>query len=349
MVVIVGDASKFMDCRLADVVVQATGLRCLGTELGLRAVNRGKILAMVNVETDIAAEPIQNTQAEILDSVYSSDAGRVSPSCLELIEFASAGERKAVSADKGKNSRFNCETLPRECEKEACQRNLKLRLLVEFADSSDKLAAMVFVSKAAGMRGPAAGPLELEKELFPASVFGALSDIGSAENSIGKGIARRVFFLADADCNRIPESLKGSKTGAGRCFSIIRPYKSSTPNVHLTRDGVRPRGKADTPHCDKAIAAVCAVERKEFAVEDRSDDFGECSYRARTTLACEARGISHASRASIEGNHHPSKAKGRINFIREHRASLRLQCRSTQDVPATDGLLRLKSRASFHG
>lgn len=284
---ITDNADALLESGLIDVVIDATGVPAVGAEIGLRAMERGKHLVMMNVEADITIGSYLRHEAERLGVIYSLGAGDEPSSCMELIEFVSAMGHRIVCAGKGKNNPLNIDATPDAYAEEAEARHMNPRLLVEFVDGSKTAVEMAAIANATGlipdcdgMHGPAAGPKELAKVLIPQKDGGILSDIGRVDYSIGKGVSPGVFVIAEAEHPRIHERMSDLKMGDGPYFEFIRPYHLTSLEVPLTCARVVLYGKADMVPLDRPVAEVCAVAKRDLAVGDRLDQIGEYSYRA---------------------------------------------------------------------
>ena len=296
-VAVTDNVDALLDAGLIDVVVDATGVPAVGAEIGLRAMERGKHLVMMNVEADVTIGAYLRSEAERLGVVYSLGAGDEPSSCMELIEFVSAMGHRIVSAGKGKNNPLNIDATPAEYTEEAIRRHMNPRMLVEFVDGSKTMVEMAAIANATGlipdkpgMHGPAAGRDELNKILIPESAGGVLSSgEGRVDYTIGKGVAPGVFVVAEMDHPRIWERMEDLKMGKGPYFTFFRPYHLTSLEVPLTCARVVLYGKADMVPLPRPVAEVCAVAKKDLAVGDTLDQIGEYCYRAWIMEAGEAR------------------------------------------------------------
>ncbi|TBN39935.1 homoserine dehydrogenase [Paracoccus subflavus] len=286
-VAITDNADAILESGLIDVVIDATGIPAVGADIGLRAMERGKHLVMMNVEADVTIGSYLRREAERLGVIYSLGAGDEPSSCMELIEFVSAMGHRIVCAGKGKNNPLNVDATPDAYAAEARDRHMNPRLLVEFVDGSKTAVEMAAIANATGlipdcdgMHGPAAGPKELAKVLVPKKDGGILSDIGRVDYSIGKGVSPGVFVVAEAEHPRIWERMKDLKMGDGPYFEFIRPYHLTSLEVPLTCARVVLYGKADMVPLDRPVAEVCAVAKKNLVPGDKLDQIGEYTYRA---------------------------------------------------------------------
>ena len=290
------NADALLESGLIDVIVDATGVPAVGAEIGLKAMECGKHLVMMNVEADVTIGAYLRREAERLGVIYSLGAGDEPSACMELIEFASAMGHRIVCAGKGKNNPLNIDATPDAYTVEAKARDMNPRLLVEFVDGSKTMVEMTAIANATGlipdcdgMHGPAAGPHELAATLVPKRDGGVLSDIGRVDFSVGKGLAPGVFVVVEAEHPRVRERMTDLKMGDGPYFSFIRPYHLTSLEVPLTCARAVLYGKADMVPLDRPVAEVCAVAKRDLALGERLDQIGEYTYRAWTMEASRAR------------------------------------------------------------
>ncbi|MEM1066264.1 MAG: SAF domain-containing protein [Pseudomonadota bacterium] len=293
---IADSADHILESGLIDVVIDATGVPAVGAEIGLRAMERGKHLVMMNVEADVTIGAYLRREADRLGVVYSLGAGDEPSSCMELIEFASAMGHRIVCAGKGKNNPLNFDATPDVYMEEATRRNMNPRLLVEFVDGSKTMVEMCAIGNATGlipdcdgMHGPAAGPKELAKTLIPMKDGGLLSDIGRVDYSVGQGLAPGVFVIVEAEHPRVHERMTDLKMGEGPYFSFIRPYHLTSLEVPLTCARAVLYGKADMVPLDRPVAEVCAVAKRDLKPGETLDQIGEYTYRAWAMEVSRAR------------------------------------------------------------
>ena len=295
-IAVTDDASLVIESGLIDVVIDATGVPAVGAEIGLRAMEHGKHLVMMNVEADVTIGAYLKSEADRLGVTYSLGAGDEPSSCMELIEFVSAMGHPIVAAGKGKNNPLNVDATPPDYEEEARRRNMNVRMLVEFVDGSKTMVEMAAIANATGlvpdkpgMHGPKATLDELSKVLVPEKHGGVLSQVGVVDYSIGKGVAPGVFVVADMSHPRISERMEDLKMGKGPYFTFHRPYHLTSLEVPLTCARVVLHGKADMVPLAKPVAEVCAVAKKDLKPGDRLDAIGEYCYRAWIMTVAEAR------------------------------------------------------------
>ena len=294
----VTSSDMLVQSGLIDVVVDATGVPAVGAEIGLKAMENGKHLVMMNVEADVTIGAYLRSEADRLGVVYSLGAGDEPSSCMELIEFVTAMGHNIVCAGKGKNNPLNFDAVPKDYEVEARARNMNPRMLVEFVDGSKTMVEMSAIANATGlvpdidgMHGPAAGPKELATTLIPEKDGGLLSGSGRVDYSVGQGLAPGVFVVCEAEHPRIHERMTDLKMGDGPYFSFIRPYHLTSLEVPLTCARAVLYGKADMAPLARPTAEVAAVAKRDLVIGETLDALGEYTYRAHAMEAGRARGL----------------------------------------------------------
>ena len=295
-VAVTDDVNLLINSGLIDVVIDATGVPAVGAEIGLRAMEHGKHLVMMNVEADVTIGAYLKSEADRLGVTYSLGAGDEPSSCMELIEFVSAMGHPIVAAGKGKNNPLNIDAVPADYEEEARRRNMNVRMLVEFVDGSKTMVEMAAIANATGlvpdcpgMHGPAATLDTLSKVLVPEKDGGVLSRTGVVDYSIGKGVAPGVFVVAEMSHPRVRERMEDLKMGHGPYFTFHRPYHLTSLEVPLTCARVVLYGKPDMVPLARPVAEVCAVAKKDLKPGEKLDAIGEYCYRAWIMTAADAR------------------------------------------------------------
>jgi len=314
-IAVVPDAALIAACDLVDVVVDATGKPAVAAEFGLKAMENGKHLVMMNVEADVTIGAYLKHEADRLGVIYSVGAGDEPSSTMELIEFVTAMGHDVVAAGKGKNNPLNPDATPDAYEEEAERRDMNPRMLVEFVDGSKTMVEMAAIANATGlvpdkpgMHGPAASLDDLCKVLVPESGGGILSKKGCVDYSVGRGVAPGIFVVAEMAHPRLRERMNDLKLGPGPYYTFYRPYHLTSLEVPLTCARVVLHGKPDMVPLPNPVAEVCAVAKRDLRPDETFDAIGEYMYRSWTMTADEAR----ASRAVPVGLLERGKVTGPI-------------------------------------
>ena len=291
-----------------DVVVDATGNPNIGTRFALDAIRNGKPVVMLNVEADITIGRHLHNEARKAGVVYTGAAGDEPAAALEIIGFAQSLGLNIVCACKGKNNPLKFDAVPAEYEKEARERNMNARMLVEFVDGSKTMIEMVAIANCTGlvpdcpgMHGPAATREELASVLIPKSHGGVLSKPGCVDYSIGKGVAPGVFCIVEAKHPRVLERLIDLKVGKGPFFTIFRPYHLTSLEVPLSAARAVLHGRADMVPIDHPVAEAVTVAKRDLKAGETLGKIGETEYRAWAMTAREARSANAIPLGLAEG------------------------------------------------
>jgi predicted homoserine dehydrogenase-like protein len=269
-----------------DVIIDATGNPNIGTLFALEVMKQGKHIVMLNVEADITIGRHLKEEARKAGVVYTGAAGDEPACTLEIIGFAKSLGFNIVAAGKGKNNPLKPNAVPADYEKEAAERNMNARMLVEFVDGSKTAIEMVAIANATGlvpdvpgMHGPTATLEELAEVLCPIEDGGVLRRKGVVDYSIGKGVAPGVFCIIETRHPRVLERMVDLKVGKGPYFTIFRPYHLTSLEVPLSAARAVVYKRADMEPLDRPVAEAVAVAKRPLAVGESMGMIGESDYR----------------------------------------------------------------------
>ncbi|RWQ08101.1 homoserine dehydrogenase [Mesorhizobium sp.] len=294
-----------------DVIIDATGNPNIGTLFALEVMKNGKHIVMLNVEADITIGRFLKEEARNAGVVYTGAAGDEPACTLEIIGFARSLGFNIIAAGKGKNNPLKIDAMPADYEKEAAERNMNARMLVEFVDGSKTAIEMVAIANATGlvpdvpgMHGPTATLEELAGVLCPREDGGVLHRKGVVDYSIGKGVAPGVFCIIETRHPRVLERMIDLKVGKGPYFTIFRPYHLTSLEVPLSAARAVVYKRADMEPLDHPVAEAVAVAKSELAPGQSLGMIGENDYRgfAMTWEDARARGalpLGLAERAKV--------------------------------------------------
>ncbi|RWA82095.1 homoserine dehydrogenase [Mesorhizobium sp.] len=294
-----------------DVIIDATGNPNIGTLFALEVMKNGKHIVMLNVEADITIGRFLKEEGRKAGVVYTGAAGDEPACTLEIIGFAKSLGFNIVAAGKGKNNPLNIDAVPADYEKEANERNMNARMLVEFVDGSKTAIEMVAIANATGlvpdvpgMHGPTATLEELASVLCPREDGGVLHRKGVVDYSIGKGVAPGVFCIIETKHPRVLERMIDLKVGKGPYFTIFRPYHLTSLEVPLSAARAVVYKRADMEPLDHPVAEAVAVAKTNLGTGQSLGMIGENDYRgfAMTWEDARAKGalpLGLAERAKV--------------------------------------------------
>ncbi|CCV08975.1 putative oxidoreductase [Mesorhizobium metallidurans STM 2683] len=294
-----------------DVIIDATGNPNIGTLFALEVMKNGKHIVMLNVEADITIGRFLKEEARKAGVVYTGAAGDEPACTLEIIGFARSLGFNIIAAGKGKNNPLKIDAMPADYEKEASERNMNARMLVEFVDGSKTAIEMVAIANATGlvpdvpgMHGPTATLEELASVLCPREDGGVLHRKGVVDYSIGKGVAPGVFCIIETRHPRVLERMVDLKVGKGPYFTIFRPYHLTSLEVPLSAARAVVYKRADMEPLDHPVAEAVAVAKSDLGHGQSLGMIGENDYRgfAMTWEDARAKGalpLGLAERAKV--------------------------------------------------
>jgi len=294
-----------------DVIIDATGNPNIGTLFALEVMKNGKHIVMLNVEADITIGRFLKEEARKAGVVYTGAAGDEPACTLEIIGFAKSLGFNIIAAGKGKNNPLKIDAMPADYEKEAAERNMNARMLVEFVDGSKTAIEMVAIANATGlvpdvpgMHGPTATLDELASVLCPREDGGVLHRKGVVDYSIGKGVAPGVFCIIETRHPRVLERMVDLKVGKGPYFTIFRPYHLTSLEVPLSAARAVVYKRADMEPLDHPVAEAVAVAKSDLGQGQSLGMIGENDYRgfAMTWEDARAKGalpLGLAERAKV--------------------------------------------------
>ncbi|TGQ34252.1 MULTISPECIES: homoserine dehydrogenase [unclassified Mesorhizobium] len=294
-----------------DVIIDATGNPNIGTLFALEVMKNGKHIVMLNVEADITIGRFLKEEARKAGVVYTGAAGDEPACTLEIIGFARSLGFNIIAAGKGKNNPLKIDAMPADYEKEASERNMNARMLVEFVDGSKTAIEMVAIANATGlvpdvpgMHGPTATLEDLASVLCPREDGGVLHRKGVVDYSIGKGVAPGVFCIIETRHPRVLERMIDLKVGKGPYFTIFRPYHLTSLEVPLSAARAVVYKRADMEPLDHPVAEAVAVAKSDLGLGQSLGMIGENDYRgfAMTWEDARARGalpLGLAERAKV--------------------------------------------------
>lgn len=294
-----------------DVIIDATGNPNIGTLFALKVMQHGKHIVMLNVEADITIGRFLKEEARKAGVVYTGAAGDEPACTLELIGFAKSLGFGIIAAGKGKNNPLKIDAIPADYQREAAERNMNARMLVEFVDGSKTAIEMVAIANATGlipdvpgMHGPTATLDQLASVLCPKEDGGVLHRKGVVDYSIGKGVAPGVFCVIETKHPRVLERMVDLKMGNGPYFTLYRPYHLTSLEVPLSAARAVLYNRADMQPLDHPVAEAVAVAKRSLGAGDALGMIGENDYRgyAMTWEDARAKGalpIGLAERAKV--------------------------------------------------
>lgn len=214
-----------------DCVVDATGVPEAGAKVAMDAINAGKHIVMLNVETDVCIGHILHKLAENAGVVYTGSAGDEPGAVIELYDYASALGFDVRVVGKGKNNPVILDCTPESVADIAREKGTSARMICAFKDGTKTMVEMTAMANATGFKPDVTGAhgavsdvkhlndvLSLKSE----GRGGVLDHYGVIEYI--NGVAPGVFVVFSTDLPDIAAGLKYIEMGPGPNYTLYRPY-----------------------------------------------------------------------------------------------------------------------------
>lgn len=299
---VVEDASLLLTCDPLDVVVEATGLPHVGARHAFDAIQAGKHLVMVNVETDVTVGPILRRLADSAGVVYSLVDGDQPGATMNIVEWARTLGLEVVAAGRGTvlyddDPAGTPESVPERYgfdEETLNRRTINLKMYNSFRDGSKAQIEMTALANAAGlvpdvrgMHEPSAGLDDIPKLFSLREEGGLLSRHGVVElaNSVAPdgrtllpdGLNMGVFVVVRSEHPFTREDLATYGLhggGDGKNFLLYRPYHLVAVAAPLSIARAALLGESTGSCAPTPTAEVVAVAKRDLKAGERLDGSG---------------------------------------------------------------------------
>ena len=266
-------------CSPVDIAVEATGIPEVGARVARCAIEAGKHVLQMNVETDATVGYALRRMAKEAGVVYTLSGGDEPGAIMELYDFVTSLGLEVVSAGKGKNNRLDRSATPKTVADLARKRLMNPKMLASFVDGTKTMVEMTslangigFVPDVRGMHGPVVTTQTIASTYIPRCEGGVLSEVGRVD--YGQGIAPGVFVVFTTDHPKLIRDLGYLSMGPGPYYALYRPYHLAsleTP-ISIARAVLSAETTLATDH--PPTAETIAVAKRDLAPGATIDDLG---------------------------------------------------------------------------
>lgn len=237
--VVTSDARTLCQAGL-DLVVEATGVPRVATEVAFSAAVAGQDLITMTVEADVTIGRLLRMLFEQRGAVYSLADGDEPSAAWQLVDFARTMGLEVVAAGKGKNNPLRPSATASDLVEEARQKNMNPKMLTSFVDGTKTMCECALLANATGleidvpgMHGENVNSAELASRVRPATDGGFLSGRGRVEYVMGD-VAPGVFVVVYCDDPVMRPNMEYLGIGEGPYWSLERPYHLANLEVPVT-------------------------------------------------------------------------------------------------------------------
>ena len=282
-------------CDAVDCAVDATGIPEAGAKISMDAINAGKHIVMLNVETDVCIGHILYKMANNAGVVYTGSAGDEPGAVMELYDLAESLGLEVRVVGKGKNNPVILDCTPDSVAEIAEQKGATRRMICAFKDGTKTMVEMTAMANATGCIPDVVG------------AHGACSDVkhlpdvlslksegrGGVLNQYGvveyiNGVAPGVFVICHTDEPDIMATLKYIEMGDGPNYALYRPFHLTSVETPLSI------AKACIDHEPTIVpragrmAETVTVAKRDLEPGDEFDGIGGTTIRGTIMAATEA-------------------------------------------------------------
>ncbi|MCD6356407.1 MAG: hypothetical protein J7L66_03885 [Anaerolineaceae bacterium] len=263
-----------------DAIVESTGIPKVGAAVCSQAIEAGKPVINMNVETDATIGYYLTKKAMEKGVVYSLVAGDEPGAIKEIYDFADALGFEIVTIGKGKNNPLDRTATPETLKERAMSKDMSVKMLCSFVDGTKTMVEMTAIGNATGFApevrgayGPKCTVQDLPKMFVPKSAGGIFEHKGVVDYAVGP--APGVFVIITTDQPKIRKDLNYlGVSGNGNYWSLYRPYHLAnleTPITiaHVLLDGAETLNTKLVP-----VAETITVAKKDLKPGDTIDYLG---------------------------------------------------------------------------
>jgi predicted homoserine dehydrogenase-like protein len=283
-------------CGAVHCVVEATGVPETGARAAIDAINNGKHIVMLNVETDVCIGNILHKLASNAGLVYSGSAGDEPGAVLELFDFADALGFDIRVIGKGKNNAVDYDCTPETVAEEAKRKGASPRMICAFKDGTKTMVEMTAMANATGFLPDvmgahgAAGTVKDLPDLLSLKSEGRGGILNSYRTvEYINGIAPGVFIIIASDQPHVNHELAYLSMGSGPNYVLYRPFHLTSLETPLTV------AKACLDHVPSIVpraglvAETGTVAKRNLKAGEKLDGIGGCTIRGTFISTAEAR------------------------------------------------------------
>ena len=281
-----------------DIIVEATGIPEIGTEVAYKSILENINIATLTVETDVTAGYILTKLSKTSGVVYTVCTGDEPAALREMYDFFKTLGFEIISCGKGKNNPLDNHATPETLEKTAKSKGLNPRILTEFVDGSKTMIEMSSVANSCGltidrrnMHGPAVDIDRIASILCHKSDGGILTKIGVVDYVVGD-LAPGVFVVARHKGKVVDETLRYLKIGNGPNYLFYRPYHLTSIEVPISIAYAVLYGKPSLNTSTAPTTEVITISKKDLKKGDSIDGIGGFTVYGGIETASKARELN---------------------------------------------------------
>lgn len=278
------DAAEVARYDNVDVLVEATGVPEVGACTAYDAIEAGKHVVMLNVETDITIGVVLKNLADEAGVVYTGSAGDEPGAILELSDFANSLGFEVVVAGKGKNNPLDVTATPDSLADEAARKRMNPKMLTSFVDGTKTMVelcatanALGFVPDTPGGHGPKETTPNNLTDIFRLKEEGGILDSYRTVDYV-RGVAPGVFIIVKSAEGDVRDTMSYLGQGAGPNHVLYRPYHLTSLETPISAARAVIYGEATITSLPEPTAEVVSVAKRDLKAGETLGGIGAADY-----------------------------------------------------------------------
>lgn len=274
------DADWLVQIGALDVIIECTGIPEVGAKVCNAAIEAGKHIVNMNVETDATIGYVLAKKAQANNVLYTLAAGDEPGSIKELYDFADALGFEIVALGKGKNNPLDRTANPDTVAARAKEQRMNPKMLASFVDGTKTMVEMTsignatgFAPEVAGAYGPRCSVQDLAKVFVPKPAGGIFNAPGAVDYAVG--VAPGVFVIITTDQPKIIRDLKYLHlNGHGDYWALYRPYHLANLEAPISVALVTLDREVTLATDREPVAETVACAKRDLDPGDKIDALG---------------------------------------------------------------------------
>ena len=263
-----------------DAIVESTGIPNVGSMICSQAIEAGKPVINMNVETDATIGYYLTHIADEKGVVYSLIAGDEPGTIREIYDFADFLGFEIITIGKGKNNPLDRTATPDKLKARADSKHMSVKMLTSFVDGTKTMVEMTsignsvgFAPEVRGAYGPKCQVQDLPRIFVPKSAGGIFENKGAVDYAVGP--APGVFVIITTNQPKIIADLNYlGLSGHGGYWSLYRPFHLANLEMSITVANVVMDRKETLNTRKVPVAETIAVAKRDLEPGEKVDYLG---------------------------------------------------------------------------
>ncbi len=282
-------------CDIIDCAVDATGVPEVGAKVAMDAINAGKHICMLNVETDVCIGHLLYKLAQNAGVVYTGSAGDEPGAVIEMYDYAVAMGFDVKVVGKGKNNPVILDCTPESVAEIAKAKGASPKMICAFKDGTKTMVEMTAMANATGFVPDVIGAHGAESDvkhlndvlsLKSEGRGGVLDHYGVIEYI--NGVAPGVFVIIGTDQPDVAAEMEYLSMGPGPNYTLYRPYHLTSLETPMSvAKACIDHEPTLVPRCGR-VAETIAVAKKDMKAGEMLDGIGGFTVRGTFMAATDA-------------------------------------------------------------